>query len=79
MKNRVGKEQHCGTGNTPPPGLSAVAVAAAGCTLGSRRGGRTGPWGHGIGLQIDGTLDLFFQQLQGLCESPVGEKDHNMS
>ena len=28
-----------------------------------------------IGLQTDGTLDLLFQQLQGLCKSPVGEKD----
>ena len=27
-----------------------------------------------VGLQTDGTLDLFLQQLQGLCESPVGEK-----
>ena len=29
-----------------------------------------------VSLQTDGTLDLFFQQLQGLCESPGGEKDH---
>ena len=29
-----------------------------------------------VGIQTDGTLDLFLQQLQSLCESPVGEKNH---
>ena len=29
-----------------------------------------------VGLQTDGTLNLFLQQLQGLRESPVGEKDY---
>ena len=32
--------------------------------------------GVAVGLQTDGTLNLLLQQLQGLCESPAGEKDH---
>ena len=32
--------------------------------------------GVAVGFQTDGTLNLFLQQLQGLCESPAGEKNH---
>ena len=29
-----------------------------------------------VGLQTDGTLDLFLQQFQRLCESPARENNH---
>lgn len=51
------------TGDTPPPCLPVVAVAAARCTLGSRCG-----LGVMLELQADGAL-LLLLQLQSLQES----------
>ena len=45
--HRLPQQRHYDTGDTLLPGLFAVALAAVGCTLGSRHVGRPGPWGHG--------------------------------
>jgi len=59
------------TGDTPPPGLSVVAVAAAGCTLGS---------GHGLGVMLElKTVMVHCCRFcnSSLCKSPVGEGHRN--
>ena len=77
MGHCLPQQQHYDTGDTPPLGSSAVSVAAAGCILGSRRGGRPGPWGHGMSLDRWDTVPVSPVAPEFLRESYGREEPHN--